>query len=237
MANIPAHSNIYLEATPNNPNHLVPMQWVIDFVLGNKKADVRVVDVGGLAGTYDDTDMIFTLGAVGELEIDGVTLALGDRVLLSGQTDGTQNGIYVVTVEGDATTEAELTRAPDFNSSEQITTGVSVAVNEGDNFGGTTWKLITSGVIILDSTALDFEEVPPSTLVSKFVGTFTGNNVATSFPINHALGTRSVSVTIRDSVTGENVMIAWTPTDNDTVTINPDVVFDTTQIFEVTVMG
>ena len=54
-------------------------------------------------------------GALVQLEIDGYTAFNGDRILVSGQTDAFQNGVYVVTVEGDGVTPWVLTRSDDFN--------------------------------------------------------------------------------------------------------------------------
>jgi hypothetical protein len=49
-------------------------------------------------GTY--ANKVLTQTTPAEIVIDGVTLALADRVLLIGQTDKTQNGIYTVTTLG-----------------------------------------------------------------------------------------------------------------------------------------
>jgi len=58
-----------------------------------------------------------TASANGALIIDGVTLSQNDRVLLKNQSDAKQNGIYVVTNAGDASTAAVLTRATDADNS------------------------------------------------------------------------------------------------------------------------
>jgi hypothetical protein len=66
-------------------------QYVDTAILGLKaKQPVRVVSLanGELATAY----------AAGQT-VDGITLVLGDRILLAAQTDGIENGIYVVTAE------------------------------------------------------------------------------------------------------------------------------------------
>lgn len=65
--------------------------------------------------------------------LDGVNLSPGDRILLAGQNDARENGIYVW--QG-ATTP--LIRAPDADAIGEIVDGTLVAVAEGTN-EGTQW--------------------------------------------------------------------------------------------------
>jgi len=65
--------------------------------------------------------------------IDGVTLAIGDRVLVKNQTDARQNGIYIY--NGAST---PMTRAPDANTADELESAV-VTVDEGTQ-AGTTWR-------------------------------------------------------------------------------------------------
>lgn len=72
--------------------------------------------------------------ALSVINIDGVNLSVGDRVLLFAQTDPSQNGVYVV--GGMATTNAPwtLTRAPDLNDYNTLSPGTLISVT-----GGVTW--------------------------------------------------------------------------------------------------
>lgn len=79
--------------------------------------------------------------------IDGVTLASGNRVLLMGQTDATENGIY--TFSG-----GTLTRATDADSATELRPGSIATVSEGAGQGNKTYVLITDGPITIGSTAL-----------------------------------------------------------------------------------
>jgi hypothetical protein len=78
---------------------------------------------------------------------DGVTLVAGDRVLLTGQTDATANGLYIVgsVMAADASDAgaiaAALTRAPSAAQSDQLISGARVAVTSGTVYGGTVWGL------------------------------------------------------------------------------------------------
>jgi hypothetical protein len=69
--------------------------------------------------------------------IDGVALAVNDRILVKDQTDQTQNGIYVYNGAGNP-----LTRAPDANVGAELNAAV-VTVREGTTNAGTTWRQTT----------------------------------------------------------------------------------------------
>lgn len=81
--------------------------------------------------------------------IDGVVLAEGDRVLVKNQTASAENGIYNAT-------SGTWTRTSDASISEQVTSGMSLNVEEGTTNGATAWKLITLNPITLSSTGLSF---------------------------------------------------------------------------------
>lgn len=236
---IELQTNISLETQPVDPKHLVNIQWVEEFVAGKVKAPVRVVSTTNQAGTYDPdpNQLTLTYTAMGPTVIDGVTLALNDRVLLTGQTDETQNGIYRVAVEGNATTHAVLARASDFNHSDKIFTGVTIAVGEGTEHANTTWKLATSGTITLDSTALEFISTTPATGTKKYSETITGDGTATVFTINHDLGSSDVSVTIWNNTTKGLVLADVEVVDANNVDIGFADPPTTAQVYRVVCIG
>jgi hypothetical protein len=85
----------------------------------------------------------------GAQTVDGVSLVAGDRVLVAGQTAGQNNGIYVVAA-------GSWTRSADADSSTEVKDGMSVFVEQGTEFGNSTWVLITNNTITLGTTALEF---------------------------------------------------------------------------------
>lgn len=85
--------------------------------------------------------------------IDGITLADKDRVLLTGQTNQSQNGIYSWSVS-----TSRLTRATDADSIFELSAGNKVYVEEGTTHGKTSWTLITQGVITPGSTSIVFSK-------------------------------------------------------------------------------
>ena len=191
-----AHSTIKLRGNISAPEDAVNVQWVQDYVEGKVKMPVRAVSAVDITGTYNPADLTLTITATGELTIDSIALSDGDRILLARQADATQNGVYSVTNAGSAGTQAVLTRASDFDSSGDIFTGVTVAVNEGALYAGTKWRLMTMGTIILDSTALEWEQVAATVTPSKYVEVIVGDSSKTEFEIEHNLGTTDIIVQV-----------------------------------------
>ena len=89
--------------------------------------------------------------------VDGISLAVGDRVLVRIQNLGSENGIYEVTTLGTGS-NGTWERAYDFDTNDDVYSGVSVYVSEGTTYGGSIWNLSTVDPIVLDTTALTFTE-------------------------------------------------------------------------------
>lgn len=87
----------------------------------------------GIAGVKDPVRVAsqanITISGPGAA-IDGVTLTNGDRVLLAGQSTGTQNGIYAFNGAASA-----MTRTTDADTAGEILDGTLVAVSEGTYAG------------------------------------------------------------------------------------------------------
>lgn len=81
--------------------------------------------------------------------IDGVAVAVGDRVLVKNQTTASQNGIYVVA-------SGAWTRADDASTSAQLTPGSFVFIEKGTALADTGWLLSTDGPITIGTTALSW---------------------------------------------------------------------------------
>lgn len=88
----------------------------------------------------------------GEQTIDSVSVVAGDRVLVNGQTDASENGIYVCAAGAWA-------RSVDFESSSQLDSGLLTSVSEGSSEGDTVWILSTNDPIDLGTTNLSFTKV------------------------------------------------------------------------------
>lgn len=89
--------------------------------------------------------------------VDGVTLAVNDRVLVKDQSTASQNGIYVVQTVGTGA-NGTWVRATDFDSSAEVTAGAFTFVAEGTLYADSGWVLATNDVITLGTTALTWAQ-------------------------------------------------------------------------------
>ena len=83
--------------------------------------------------------------------VDGVTVVAGDRVLVAGQTTGSENGIY------EASTSA-WARATDFNGARDIVSGTFIRVTDGTSNSG-SYYVATANPITIGTTATTFTKI------------------------------------------------------------------------------
>ena len=213
-------SQIDMRVAPTTETHVVRLQDMIDYVGKLSVESVRLVMTDPFVGAYNSTALTLTQTAPEELEIDGVVVDIGDRILLTEQLDRTQNGVYVVTVEGTATVSAVLTRADDFNESAKIRNGLIVPVSDGDDNGGTKWRTIVSAVpFVLDASDIVFEkDVVDMTKVVEQSFAVVGDGVITEHTFNHGWNTRNVTHELYDSA-GNTVVGAFRRVDANNVAV------------------
>ena len=146
-------------------------------------------------------------GTQASLIIDGVTLAVGNRVLVKDQTASLQNGIYTVTNTGSASINWVLTRAIDYDSAGQMIRGNTVLVISGTSNSVTSWMLISS----INSVGIDsitFAKLSQSS-VSSILGTTNqimvsvSAGVATIALANNPIIPGNASVTIPTGTTAQ----------------------------------
>lgn len=232
------YTNIEMMAAPTTGKHLVNKDYVDAAVSRKIKDAVMAVSAGNIDGTYDADAMTLTQTSPATFVIDGITLGLGDRVLLAGQTDATQNGIYTVTTAGtDGGSAGVLTRASDFNDTAQIVLNVMVPVMQGTQNADTTWVLTNDTAVTLGTTALTFAKFKDSDGAGVFQTTFTGDGTAKSFAVNHGLNTENVVTQIVDAATKEECIFNVTVTSANVVTVKSDVALETGESFVITVVG
>lgn len=118
------------------------------YVFNPQMTPVRVSNTSNLAGDYyngatnNGVGATLTASSAGALTIDSVVVEQDDRVLLTAQTSGLQNGIWVVTEPGNAGTRWVLERSPDFHSIEQMKAGQVISTGAGTTNGGKMFTLI-----------------------------------------------------------------------------------------------
>lgn len=104
-------------------------------------------------------------GTQAALIIDGITLSVGNRVLVKDQSSGLQNGIYTVTNIGSVTTNWILTRATDYDSPTQIIKGDDVAVISGTTSSTSLWML-TSSINAIGTDSFVFTKINQTSFTS-----------------------------------------------------------------------
>ena len=109
------------------------------------KQDVRVATISNIAN--------FDAISLSNEVFDGLTMSQGDRILVRSQTDSTKNGIYKV---GPVTAAAKLLKASDWNEDSDIIEGVEIYVKEGNTYGNTTQRLVTTPPYVFGTTNVKF---------------------------------------------------------------------------------
>ena len=87
----------------------------------------------------------------GTQTIDGVSVSAGQRVLLTGQSTASQNGIWVVA-------SGAWTRPTDFASGATATAGAYVLAEAGTAYQGHGFILTGTGTITIDTTSQTWQE-------------------------------------------------------------------------------
>lgn len=129
--------------------------------------------------------------------VDGVSLSLNDRILVTGQGTASQNGIYYVATVGSGS-NGTWTRSTDTNTTGEILSGTIVMVTEGLIYADTQWKLTTDGVITVGVTA------------QTWVQNYSANSISSG--TSNVVVTSNASVTISSAGTPNVLTISSTGT-------------------------
>ena len=127
--------------------------------------------------------------------VDGVTLALNDRILVVGQSTASQNGLYNVSSLGTGSNGTWI-RTSDGNATGEISSGMIVVATEGTAYGDSEWLLTTDDPIIIGSTSLSFIQLNATIYNgTSNVAVLNNGNVSIS-----SAGTANVAVISADGV-------------------------------------
>jgi hypothetical protein len=128
------------------------------------------------------------LASTGTQVIDGVTVIDGDPVLLTAQTSGANNGLFVVAPN-------HWQRHPSALLAEHYRQGMRIHVAEGTAEGGGDWRLATAGPYTLGTTALTFERTATTDLTGNDADTFVNAVIAVANATGGATAT-TLSLTL-----------------------------------------
>jgi hypothetical protein len=176
-------TNWYFQASEN---------WVLNTIrfvspcLIATTANLTATYANGISGVGST---LTNSGTQAVLTIDGIALAVGNRVLVKDQTTSLQNGIYTVTNIGSASTNWILTRASDYDVPAQTVRGDIINVISGTVNSSSLWMLTSSITTIgTDSFTFSSTDRNPFTSILGTTNQITvnvANGVATiSLPSN-----------------------------------------------------
>lgn len=125
------------------------------------KESVRFTTLDAITGTYNSTGGTGGTGAftgvdltnTGDFDLNGNTVAIGDRILIKDQASATQNGIYVVTTAGAA---GAIERASDHDGSPagEVSSGNYTFVELGATYENVGFVLQGDGILTLNTDNL-----------------------------------------------------------------------------------
>lgn len=122
----------------------------------------RLATTAALPANTAPTAKTLEATANGELaEIDGVALAVGDRVLVKNEGEGKKNGVYEVTSKGAVGAKWKLTRIASMDESTEAVGAMLFSVLQGTKNAARVFRLTTTGAIEMGTTALTFASLSP----------------------------------------------------------------------------
>jgi len=190
-----AFNSVSLGTAPSSDSDATSKSYVDSVAQGIiTRPSARATTTQDLNATYSAGTL--TANANGAFTTDDVTgWSVGEEVLVKDQTDATENGVYVLSVIGDASNPFVLDRADFADESAEIA-GSFVFVTEGTEFANTGW------VLVVDDAAtftLDTDNIT----VNQFsgAGTFTAGAgldlTGSEFSVNVGAGIEIAGDTLR----------------------------------------
>lgn len=177
-----------------------------DLLSGARKTDVRFVTT--------TNDSLSGLAAR-----DGVTPVGGDRVLVTGQSSASANGVYVAA-------SGAWSRASDADNAAEFATQWLVTVREGTVNGDTLWQHNTDGTVTLGTTALSFAKIGPisSSTNNGHTSTSPAVSAGANWDVAHGLGSRAYTWQVYRTASPFDDLDAYGERlDLNTLRIKPDV--------------
>ena len=178
------------------------------------KSACRVATPSALTVTYANGALgvgatLTNAGAQAPLSIDGVSLAVNDRVLVWNQASALENGIYTVTTVGTIATNWVMTRATDYDQAADVAYGQVVLVNQGGTYTGQAFQQIAPGAFTMGTTSIVFEEFNPARATGGIVGaTISGTTQAAALNTRYIVANAAqTTITLPAAFTVNDVII------------------------------
>ena len=160
-----------LNTAPNAAGQAAEYSWVIGQVQSAAAGIASKPPVQAVATA--------NIALSGLAAIDGYTPVAGDRILVTGQTTATQNGVY------NAASGAWTRTTIDGAAPGEIETGALWLVNQGTVNAATQWRVATTGTIVIGTTNISIVQFGAAAAYSA------GNGISLSggvFAVNPVSG-------------------------------------------------
>ena len=143
------------------------------------KKPARAMAAADIPGTL--VGNVLTCTADAQQTMDGVLVSLGDRVLLSEQTDPKQNGVYVCSTQGDgrggSEAQAVFTRTTDADTSDDLKS-CAIFVEQGTVHADTAYVQSTDGLVLGTSDIVFVQFSSPGEILAGVGLSKSGNTIA-----------------------------------------------------------
>ena len=150
-------------------------------------------------------------GTQAALSLDGQAMVSAERVLIKDQTAACHNGIYTVTTVGDGSTNWVITRATDFDSSTEVTSGLFTFIETGTTNADSGWVMTTDGTVTIGTTAINWSQFSGAGQITAGAGlTKSANTLAVGAGSNITVNADDVALST--TITGLTALTATTLT-------------------------
>lgn len=161
-------NSIDISGSPTKDTHAVTMGYVKNFVQGmDVKESVR-------CATIEHIDDL----SVGSIQVDNITVQIGDRILVKNQNIESQNGIYLADASG-------WSRAQDFDEPDEVQ-GAFVFVEQGTINAGKGFIQLSNAPVLIGDGPLKFTQFNGTYAFNSGEGlTQDGNTLNVDASLNH----------------------------------------------------
>lgn len=177
-------------------------QYVDSLAAGlSPRTSCRVATTAALTVTYANGTAgvgatITNAGAQVALVLDGVTMAVNDRVLVKDQASTLQNGIYTVTNIGSGVTNWVMTRATDFDQAapNEVVEGAYTVISEGTVNAANLFVETGQGAFTIGTTPIVFSAFNSAANINVTAPLAkTGNTLSLTTPLAATYGGTGVA--------------------------------------------
>lgn len=193
----------------------------------------KIVSEVGLAAAFNEKNNKNSVKGVAETNltlandpgtVDGVSYTDSDRILLVGQTDQTENGIWIVS------TTSSWARPADFATDMAVASAFTIS-QKGTANAETLWLCAAdTGSDVVDTDPLTWVIISRNTAVNSYEQDFSSGDLSSGIlVINHKLGKKLVNVVVADTayqdITPDSIV--YTDPDNCTLDLTSSTVTGT----------